>query len=672
MLRCFLFILCPFILAAEGEKRPMTIDDGLKMVNVSDVLISPDGSWVFFSKSELDWAKNKRKKTYYKVSSDGGEAFQYIGEDGGSSFQFSPKGTWLSFMRGVGKDKKERQVFIMRNDGGEAVQLTKHKKGISSYKWSADESRLILLADEPREEDEEKEHKNGKDAIFVDEGPNGQTASRWNNLWLFDVKTKKETRITEEKMRVSSYDLSPDNSRIVYTARYENRRNQGNLAEIYLVTVQDKVITKLTDNKAPESNVSWAPNGRDVAYFAPDDKDWELRQSRIWIMDADARTSRSVSDPFKGNIRGMFWTPDSKTILFNGLWRTDTNLHRLALASGKLTRLTDFKGSFRAYGFSKDRQRYVYGFHDFDTPQDLHSARTDGKSDPVRLTKLNEKIEKEILFAKSQLITWKSKDGLEIEGILQLPAGYREGTRIPLLLHIHGGPAGVFTNSFRYRNHIYSGLGYAQLSPNVRGSTGYGDDLLRGNMKDIGGGDYQDLMTGVDHVIEKGWADAERMGVTGWSYGGILGGWTITQTNRFKAASLGAMVSDWTSEYGPGFNYDVVRWYIGGTPWDNPDDWRFRSALTHVAKVQTPTILLHGMKDTTCTEPQSMMFYAALKDRGVPVRYIRFPRQPHGLREPRHQRIRIVEEARWLQKHVQGRDWEPWPYPKSKKEKKDK
>jgi dipeptidyl aminopeptidase/acylaminoacyl peptidase len=151
--------------------------------------------------------------------------------------------------------------------------------------------------------------------------------------------------------------------------------------------------------------------------------------------------------------------------------------------------------------------------------------------------------------------------------------------------------------------------------------------------------------------------------VRGWSYGGILGGWTITQTDRFKAASLGAMVSDWTSEYGPGFNFDVSLWYIGGTPWENPERWREMSPLTHASDVRTPTLLLHGMEDRTDTEPQSMMFYAALKDQGKTVRYIRFPREPHGFREPRHQRIRDIEEIRWIQEHTLGIDWEPWERP---------
>jgi dipeptidyl aminopeptidase/acylaminoacyl peptidase len=254
-------------------------------------------------------------------------------------------------------------------------------------------------------------------------------------------------------------------------------------------------------------------------------------------------------------------------------------------------------------------------------------------------------------------MTWKSKDGLEIEGLLWLPSSYKAGDKLPLILSIHGGPAGVWSTSFRGINHVYTSLGWAVLEPNVRGSTSYGDPLLRGNMKDIGGGDYWDAMTGVDAVLAQGIGDPNQLAVRGWSYGGILGGWTVTQTQRFKAASLGAMVADWASEYAMGFNHDVRLWYIGGTPWENPEGYRRQSSYTYIDKVTTPTLLLHGEEDETCTVGQSMMFYQGLKDRGITSRFIRFPREPHGFREPHHIRMRDAEEIAWLMKHTRGIDW---------------
>ena len=668
-----LIMTAPATLAQDTTSpRPMTTDDGLNIIQVGNALMTPDGKSVLYRTSTLEWDKNKRKTTYHMIPASGGEAYQYISEEGGSDFQYSPDGTYLTFKRSVGEGKdKKSQLFLMRTAGGEAIPLTKNKTSVGSYRWAADESALFFVAPLPRADETEKEIKNGDDAIIVDEGPNGQQADQWRTLWKFDLSTKKATRLLKDSLLIGSFDVAPDGQRIAFTARTENRRNQGNLSEIHLLTLSetDTTLTRLTENEAPESQVLWAPNGTHVAYTAPDDKTWELRQAKIWVMHVDTRENRLISGAFEGNIRGFVWTPDSRTILFSGLQRTNTNLFRLNVVSGQVTQVTNVTGTLQAQSFSKDRSLMVYAFSDAATPADLYVSPTD-RYQPTRLTTANPGVTADsLLLARTEVVRWKSSDGLEIEGLLMLPPGYDASERLPLLLHIHGGPAGVFTNSFRPQYHVWAGLGYAQLLPNVRGSSGYTDDLLRGNMNDIGGGDYNDLMTGVDYLIERGIADPDQLGLRGWSYGGILGGWTITQTDRFKGASVGAMVSDWTSEYGPGFNFDVRRWYIGGTPWDNPEEWRQRSALTHVKNITTPTIILHGINDRTDTEGQSMMFYSALKDQGKTVRYIRFPREPHGFREPRHQRTRDIEEIRWIQQHVRDIEWKPWE--RKKKEKKD-
>lgn len=649
--------------AAAQERRAMTTDDGLDMIRVGGATISPDGSWVLFSKSELDWGENERKTTWWRVPTGGGEPYRFIGEEGGSGFQFSPDGSMLSFTRSV--DEKS-QLFLMRTDGGEAQKLSKHKTSVGSYRWSQDGSKIFFVAAEPRSEEEEKARKDGDDAIFVDEGPSGQRAGTWNNFWVIDVASKEEKRITEVDHRIGSFAVSPGADRIAFTSRSENRRNQQNHSEIRLLDVESGEIRQLTENRAPESRLVWAPDGQSLAYTARTDGEWELMLDKIWIMDPESGDKRMVSGAFDGNISTFVWTPDASAILFSGLQGTNNNLFRLDVGSGDVVKATSALGSLSPSSFSRDRTRMAYVFQDFDTPSDVWIGPTDGSSG-VRLTDANPWIEEKIVLGKGELIQWTSKDGTAIEGILMLPSGDPDEA-LPLLLHIHGGPAGVFRNAFSTQNHVWAGLGYAQLFPNVRGSSGYDDELLSGNARDIGGGDYEDLMTGVDEVVARGIADPDQLGLRGWSYGGILGGWTVTQTDRFKGASIGAMVSDWTSEYGPGFNHDVRLWYIGGTPWENPGEWRERSALTHVANVTTPTLILHGMNDRTDTEPQSMMFFQALKDQGKIARYIRFPREPHGFREPRHQRTRDVEEIRWIQKYVRGIEWTPWERPKDEKD----
>ncbi len=662
-----LTLLIGFTLAvpvAGQERRAMTTDDGLDMVRVGGATISPDGSWVLFSKSELNWEENERETTWWRVSAEGGEPYRYIGEEGGGNFQFSPDGSKLAFTRSV---DDESQLFLLPTTGGEAVQLSEHETSIGSYAWSEDGSKIFFVATEPRTEEEEKAREAGYDAIFVDEGPNGQQGGNWNNLWLIEVESGEEERLTDSDHRIGSFSVAPNADRIVFTSRSENRRNQQNLTEIRLLEIETGAIRQLTDNNAPEGRLSWAPDGRLFAYTARTDGEWELLLDKIWVMDHETGVRRIVSGAFDGNVGNFVWTPDASEILFSGLHGTNNNLYRIDLGSGGVEQVTSSVGSLAPSSFSRDRMRMAYVLQDFDTPADIWFGLTDGTG-TVRLTDANPTIAEEIALGWGEVIRWESRDGTEIEGILMLPAEYQSGA-LPLLLHIHGGPAGVFRNSFSSSNHVWAGLGYAQLFPNVRGSSGYDDDLLRGNLRDIGGGDYEDLMTGVDEVIARGIADASKLGLRGWSYGGILGGWTVTQTDRFRGASVGAMVSDWTSEYGPGFNHDVRLWYIGGTPWDNADEWRERSALTHIANVTTPTLVLHGINDRTDTESQSMMFFQALKDQGKVTRYIRFPREPHGFREPRHQRTRDVEEIRWIQKYVRDIEWMPWERPEKDKKK---
>ena len=662
-----LTLLIGFTLAvpvAGQERRAMTTDDGLDMVRVGGATISPDGSWVLFSKSDLNWEENERETTWWRVSAEGGEPYRYIGEEGGGNFQFSPDGSKLAFTRSV---DDESQLFLLPTTGGEAVQLSEHETSIGSYAWSEDGSKIFFVATEPRTEEEEKAREAGYDAIFVDEGPNGQQGGNWNNLWLIEVESGEEERLTDSDHRIGSFSVAPNADRIVFTSRSENRRNQQNLTEIRLLEIETGAIRQLTDNNAPEGRLSWAPDGRLFAYTARTDGEWELLLDKIWVMDHETGVQRIVSGAFDGNVGNFVWTPDASAILFSGLHGTNNNLYRIDLGSGAVEQVTSTVGSLAPSSFSRDRMRMAYVLQDFDTPADIWVGLTDGTG-TVRLTDANPTIAEEIALGWGEVIRWESRDGTEIEGILMLPAEYQSGA-LPLLLHIHGGPAGVFRNSFSSSNHVWAGLGYAQLFPNVRGSSGYDDDLLRGNLRDIGGGDYEDLMTGVDEVIARGIADPSKLGLRGWSYGGILGGWTVTQTDRFRGASVGAMVSDWTSEYGPGFNHDVRLWYIGGTPWDNADEWRERSALTHIANVTTPTLVLHGINDRTDTESQSMMFFQALKDQGKVTRYIRFPREPHGFREPRHQRTRDVEEIRWIQKYVRDIEWMPWERPEKDKKK---
>ena len=647
----------------EDAGRSFTVDDAIDMVRVSGPRLSPDGSRILFTRNELDWDENERVSRIWVVGADGRNARPFTGSPDDRSAVWSPDGRWVSFTRPAGEgDGGARQLFLLPVDGGEAAQLTRHATAVGSYRWSRDGTSIFFLAADSLPDDVEKERKNGDDAIFIDEGPNGQTRGSWNGVWQVAVgiadAPRGAKRLTEEGRIVGSFAPSPNGNFLAYTYRTENRRNAGHLAEVVLLTIESGDEVRITDNDAPESQLAWSPDGRAITFVAPDPETWELDQGNLYHHDIPTGETRQLMPDTDMDMRGYRWHPGGRSIDIVALDRTVANIYRVGVRSGGIEQLTHETGLVSGASFDRLHGMAAFQFAGPTDPGDLWLADLDDGT-KVRLTEANPGlVEKDLV--EPEVVRWTSFDGLEIEGLLYQPSD--RDSPGATILEIHGGPAGVFTRGFDADAQIMVAQGYAVLQPNVRGSSGYGDALLRGNMNDIGGGDYEDLMTGVDAIIERGVAHPDSLAVKGWSYGGILGGWTITRTDRFKAASLGAMVADWRSEFGSGFNFDVVRWYLGGDPWSNRDHWTERSAYTHLDRVTTPTILFHGANDRTDTMEQSMNFFAGLRHLGVEARFILFPREGHGVSEPRHRRTLMMEEMRWLHRYVKGMtDWEPPP-----------
>ena len=645
---------------AEGGADRFTVDDALGLTGVSGPRISPDGGSVLFTRSTLDWEENERPDRIWIVDADGSDARPYTSEAGDARPRWSPDGRWVAFGRRAGEGGEEaRQIFLIRTEGGEARQLTSHPTSVRSHTWGPEGRRLFFVAEDTVSEEEEERREAGYDAVFVNEGPNGQRRGDWSNLWWVpaDPDSVEARPLTRGEWIVGEFAVSPSGDRVAFTYRTENHRNDPNLSEIAVVEVASGEVRDLTDNRAPESDLSWGPDGERLAFMAPSLEDWRLDQGNLYVMDVASGETRQVAGGFAGEIQQHRWLPGGDAMLLSALVRTDSDFYRLDLGSDRVRRLTELGGTVGGFTLSSDASRAAYTFEAPRRPEDLYLRATGSDAGPVRLTRSHRSVESGTLAAPER-VRWTSEDGREIEGLLYRPVGDAAGRSGALVLEIHGGPAGVFTRGFDRDAQLLAAHGYAVLQPNVRGSTGYGDELLRANMEDIGGGDYEDLMTGVDAMLERGVGHPDSLAVKGWSYGGILGGWTLTRTDRFEAASLGAMVSHWPSEFGVGFHYDVVRWYLGGSPWSNPETWRQRSAYTHADQVSTPTILFHGEQDRVDTVGQSMNFHQALRWFDVPNRFVLFPREGHGIREPRHDRTRMVEELRWFEHHVRGNeDW---------------
>lgn len=375
-----------FASTADGQKRAMTTDDLINLVNPVSAILSPDGQSVIYGKSELDWEENKRETTWHYIPADSGATYQYVGEQGGTDLKYSPDGKYISLKRE--KDDKS-QIYLLPTAGGEAIQLTEHKSAIGSYEWGADSRKIYFVASVPREGDEKKEYDAGYDHLFVDEPPHGQTEGSWNNIWMIDIDSKEETRLTHEELRVGQFAVSHDQKRIVYTARFENRRNQQYKSEIYLLEKGDSTAVQLTDNEVPESSLHWLPDNRHIIFTASDEKDWELNHTRLWKMDMEDKEWISLTEDFDGNISSFHVSEDGETIYLNAAHRTNTNLWSFDISSGEFHQLTDYEGTLIIQDFDRGENRVLYRFEDITSPPDFYLADMSQLDQPVRLTNFN-------------------------------------------------------------------------------------------------------------------------------------------------------------------------------------------------------------------------------------------------------------------------------------------
>jgi dipeptidyl aminopeptidase/acylaminoacyl peptidase len=645
-----LVLACCFaaaVVSAQIHKRPMSIDDQFRVVDPGNPLISPDGEWVLYTIERISLDENARHTTTWLAPThNAGAPRQFLSEGDGAPM-WAPDSQSVFFVR-------KGQLFEQRLGETNAVQHS-HIEGDAPWSWQLSRDGGSLLA--IRSDAQPSAPGAASDVTFVDEGSNGQTRVAWDNLYRYDLKSETLARVTQRNWSIDGTDLSPDGRSAVVAARPDNGRNTRWKTELFVVDLASGATRQLTHNAAPESAPRWSPDGTWILFNAVRLDKWELGNGDFWRVDVATGKTRLLTPHRIGRFSGPpSFSADGKSIFTQSGYATARFPVRVDVATGAITPLLATHGSARAGSWSVDRQTFAYTYQDFATPPELYIGRTGDTSERQhRVTDLNAWVGDELTLGSVQVVHWKSFDGLRIEGLLYLPRPEAVTKKpLPLIVHLPCGPGCGWTNVFATKNQVYAGLGYAQLSVVVRGSSNYDDAFLRANKFDIGGGDRRDAMTGVDAMIARGIADPDRLAVDGWSYGAILGGYTITKTNRFKAASLGAMVSDWIDDYGSVAYYSNERWFIGGNPWSNPERWHERSSLTHADKVHTPTLLHHGDLDTSCAPFQSMNFFVALRRFDRTARLIRYAGEEHDLRQPAHLQLRDRQDVAWMQWFVRG------------------
>jgi len=573
----------------------------------------------------------------------GGKARQYTrGDKNSSAPEWSPDGNMIAFLSDREKDG-ERQVWMMMADGGEAWVVTSHKGGVTGFRFSPDGKRLVLTAVDQQSKDEEDRKKVKDDTMVIDRD------IRMTHLWLFDIGKKEEKRVTEGDFAVSDPQWSPDGTRITYTTRPTPKADDGDLSDLWMLTVASGEKKKIVGDEGASDTARWSPNGEWIAYLGGPANG--VATSYLYLLPASGGTPKHLSAAFDLNVGTPVWSRDGKTIYFSTNVLEANEVYAADVATGAVKQLTQRGGSTGITEISRDGKSIVGTTSSSQSPTELYVSTADYRL-PRPLTNQNAWLA-DYALAASEIVKWKSKDGMEVEGVLTKPVGYSAGTKVPFLLNPHGGPTGASLNSFNGTAQVLAANGFAVLQPNFRGSTGKGLAFAQANKNTWGKGDYEDCMTGVDSMIAKGIADPDRLGAFGWSYGGYMTFWILTQTDRFKAVSPGAGLSNIYSMYSQNDIQRYLRWfYSDKSPWDATDLYWDRSPMKYVKNVKTPTMIMHGQVDTRVPLAQAQEFYMALKEMKVPVEFVVYPRENHGFTEPRHQMDRVRRYVKFFAKYL--------------------
>ncbi len=626
---------------------------------VGEVMPSPDGRWLAYTRTSavMEDEKSEMVTQIYLSRYDGSRGFQLTtGEKSASSPAFAPDRRFVYFRSSRSGSSNIWRIPVA---GGEAIELTDWEGSIGGFRVSPD-GRWIAFSGRKKDEAREKAKKQKLDFTVVDEKPNNY------GLWIVSVDPAKQSEgareIVGDENHVAGFEWSADSKRIVFEHWPRNEADHWMRSDISEVDVESKAVKTLADAEVSERTPKYSPDGKLLAFVRGSMvRNW-VPEGRLVVKDlasGQERTLALTQDEFGRGSNLLGFGADSDRVFFTETQRTRNVLVSLAL-DGKPENLgfpesgtVSSSGGVRLNGAgthiglsaeSVDEAVEVYMF-------DVKRRRAARSSD------IHEKVRTTRAFARTEVIRWKSKDGREIEGLLTYPLGYQEGTRVPLALVIHGGPMGVFTETFIGARGLYpiatfAMEGYAVLRPNPRGGSGYGLEFRKANFNDWGGGDYEDIMAGVDHVIEKGVVDPDRMAVMGWSYGGFMTSWVIGQTDRFKAAGVGAAVTNLWSFTGTSDILDFLPGYFNGEPWENFDGYREHSPMNYVQNVKTPSLVLHGERDLRVPISQGYEFYNALKRRGVKTKMVVYPRQPHGPREPKFLLDVAKRHLAWTEEHI--------------------
>jgi dipeptidyl aminopeptidase/acylaminoacyl peptidase len=647
--------------AAAQEKQLRTFVDSIEQPVLSDPQLSPDGKQVAFVINRADWKANRQIGHIFRINADGtGQLQLTFGERGEQSPRWSPDGQSIAFTARRDPDTVN-QIYVLHADGGEARRITSHATAAGSPTWAPDGKSIYFTATDAKSA-EERERDRVQDDVFSFEENN----FKQRHLWTTDLDGRTR-RITEGDWSVASYELSTDGARIAMHRTPSPLLGSGDRGEVWVMDASGQNARRLTTNGVSEANASVSPDGATVLFTADSNAQFEhYYNDKLFVVPAAGGAARVLLPAdVSYEVENAEWSSDSKSIYFTANMGVHNEIMRVEVATGRVTQLTKGEHNLGGWSFSDESGLHVFLRNTAERASEIYTLPAAG-GESKRVTAVFDQDLAKFKTMRAEAIRWKGQDGVTVEGLLYYPIDYKAGTRYPLIVATHGGPAASDRFGFATEYQVYAAKGYAVLRPNYRGSTGYGDAFLRDMVKGYFKNSHLDVLAGVDHVIAMGVADPARLVKMGWSAGGHMTNKIITYTDRFKAASSGAGAANWISMYAQSDIREYRTPWFGGTPWqaNAPIElfWT-HSPLKDAAKVKTPTIFLVGEQDPRVPMPQSVEMYRALKSNGVPTHLYVAPREGHGWTELRHRLFKLQIEMEWFEKYIHNRPytWERAP-----------
>jgi dipeptidyl aminopeptidase/acylaminoacyl peptidase len=649
-----------------AQTRGVTAEDYYAFETLGDPRFSPDGSTIAYVVTTVDQKQNRRRSEIWSVPSDLSRPPVALttSPQSSNSPRWSPDGKSIAFLSArptpadAAGETARNQVWLLPLSGGEPRRLTSLANGVSGFQWSPDGTRLVVVgrsgpSDEAKSPSDVRHytHANYK---FND---SGWFDDKRTHLWVVDVAGGRATPLTSgDAWNDSDPQWSPDGRKIAFVSdRTGKAFDESRNTDVWVVDATGGALKKISDHETGDNSPRWSPDGQTIAFLSAVP---EKAHPKIWLAPSTGGApSKLAADGIDLIPSGLRWAADGRALYFETGVKGTSQLYRVDLAARRATAITSGDRTVHAVDVSDRTGKLAYAVNDPTRLDDLYVADASGRNER-QLTHLNAALWKQLAIVPVERVPFKGADGWDVDGFFMKPVGWQPDRKYPMILTIHGGPAGQFGFDWYHEFQVYASHGWAVFFTNPRGSTGYGEKFERGIELNWGGNDYVDVMNGVDAILAKySWIDQDRLGVTGGSYGGFMTNWIVSHTNRFKAAVTLRSISNFVSDDGTRDGAYGHKEDFSGDIFDKFDVYWNASPLKYVKNVKTPTLVLHSDNDYRVPIEQGEQWFRALRHFGVPSEIVFFPRENHNLTrtgEPKHLVESINWQVYWFDRYLNG------------------